>query len=372
MQSKRTSRIEKLLARLFISLVVLGLTLGLCDLASRPVISSRSSFEQRFPVQVFRHPTPYTMFTGQKSGVLPRGSRISYEESVLNEMGFRGPVPVCPKPSGEFRIIVLGGSTTVNGNPPIPALLQERLRQRGLSGACVYNFGVVSSVSGMELARIVFEVTDTDCDLVVMYNGANDILHPLAWDPRPGHPFNFIVYEHNPLLESGVSSYPAFALLAYGSNLMRVLFPTYFTRRLIDLEGLRKEAGWQTDPWRDAIAQAYVTNVEKAARVSRAFGAEFAVFIQPAVFDRANVHPAERAFIDEDKASHYGTVKAKIMDLIGSSDAGIASSTFDVPELFGAYSDPVFIDSLHTTQEAKEIIADSMAKRLANLLQARK
>lgn len=92
--------------------------------------------------------------------------------------------PQMPKTREEYRVFFLGGSTVYVGKPPIADLVQRLFHEHGIKNVKVYNFGVVSSVSGMELARIVFELSDLAPDLIVMYNGGNDILQPWSWDRR--------------------------------------------------------------------------------------------------------------------------------------------------------------------------------------------
>lgn len=324
--------------------------MALSDVVSRRVVDARPAFEMRFPTQDTRQPQPYTMFGGRPGA------------DGLNELGYPGKAPVSPKPRGEFRVFVLGGSTVFNGDPALPALLESEFGLRGLTQFSVYNFGVVSSVSGMELARLVFQVSDLERDLVVLYNGGNDILHPWTWDPRPGYPFNFVAFESNPLLESDVSSYPAAALLAYESHLLRSLIPSFFVEHFVALDELRRRTGWNTEDWRRRIADRFAANLWKARQVSPGSSADCIAFVQPLVYFKRSRTPEEAPWAaDPGKRYHALRMRELILEAAGRRPE------LEIVDLSGFYTerrDQVFSDVIHTLQAAKPAIAVEMADRI--------
>src|SRR5262245_29915389 len=117
-------------------------------------------------------------------------------EYRLNSLGFRIERPLHKsKPEGELRVFVLGGSTVFHGAPlakTIPGQVETELRRIGLNGARVYNFGVVSAVSGQALAVVTHLLADYAPDVVIFYGGGNDIVQPYQFDPRPGFPIDFV------------------------------------------------------------------------------------------------------------------------------------------------------------------------------------
>lgn len=345
--------------RLKISLAVL---VGVCCLGAAERISwrfwsSRSQFERDFPVQVYRKATPYTVFTGERNGKLP------YLEERLNCNGYRGKPATARRP-GEYRIFVLGGSTVLTGVPPFTQTLEKTLWSHGFTNVSIYNYGVVSSVSGMELVRIATEVSDKEPDLVIMYNGANDFLHPTYADPRPGYPFNFVVIEKNPILESDPRTYPRLALMAYGSNILRAFFSDWFARQFTDRESLRKQEGWLTDPWRQRIADVYMSNIRKAKAISGAFGAEFLAFYQPTLYTKEKVTEEERPFLDE-----MGTIqckKAKLMVTEIAASRKMNNYFFDVSSCFDGVSEQCYIDAVHLNKTGNRLVAKALCGYLTN------
>src|ERR1051326_6576288 len=193
----------------------------------------------------WREPRPYFMFGGPTDGrtvnLLPAMDEGAGRAVRLNAEGFRTREIVNPKPADEVRIFFVGGSTVIggyqvettipgvveahlhaNGLPQVrtynfgvlsfvsgqelallvhrlidlkPDLVEAHLHANGLPQVRTYNFGVLSFVSGQELALLVHRLIDLKPDLVVAYDGGNDLYEPWVYDPRPGYPFNFVTEE---------------------------------------------------------------------------------------------------------------------------------------------------------------------------------
>ncbi|HIA36389.1 MAG TPA: hypothetical protein EYN89_06525, partial [Flavobacteriales bacterium] len=181
-----------------ILLVVLSTALSflLAEFSFRALYPIVSPIDQLFGKPELFEPKPYVMY----------GGRPNYEK--LNKLGYVEEAPSKTKPPDEFSIFLLGGSTVYAGNPTISKLLENTFHNNGFPNVRCYNWGIPASTSGMELARIVYEIYDYTPDLIIMYNGGNDLMINLWADPRPGFPFNYFIYENNPLLEKDVAKYP--------------------------------------------------------------------------------------------------------------------------------------------------------------------
>src|SRR5205807_9482988 len=81
------------------------------------------------------------------------------------------------------------------GETTIPAAVEAQLQADGVRQARAYSLGVLSFVSGQELALLVHRLIDLKPDLVIAYDGGNDLYEPWVYDPRPGYPFNFVTEE---------------------------------------------------------------------------------------------------------------------------------------------------------------------------------
>jgi len=103
-----------------------------------------------------------------------------------NARGYRGPEIATPKPAGTFRIFTIGGSTTygvsLHNNQTYPAQLQQRLRERGYVNVEVINAGVPQYATYDNLIQFQFRILDDQPDMILTYEGINDIVTRLV-DP---------------------------------------------------------------------------------------------------------------------------------------------------------------------------------------------
>ena len=109
---------------------------------------------------------------------LPDGDIL---EVKINSKGFRTDEFEAEKPDGLFRILCVGGSTTVIGRTneeTYPALLEKRLLQRfPKKNLEVLNLGI-SKYGTRDVVNLCTAAIRYHPDLVIKYNGAND----LWWD----------------------------------------------------------------------------------------------------------------------------------------------------------------------------------------------
>jgi hypothetical protein len=118
---------------------------------------------------------------GARIDVVVGGERFVVE---MNSRGYRTHEFAVPKPAGLVRVVCLGGSTTIAGRTneeTWPALVERTLRSRypGLALE-VLNLGVSSVTTEYWLERMG-QVLEYEPDVVVQYQGVNDI----AWRHLP-------------------------------------------------------------------------------------------------------------------------------------------------------------------------------------------
>jgi lysophospholipase L1-like esterase len=118
-----------------------------------------------------------------------------------NALGFRGPETSLEKPAGRFRIVVLGGSSAwgfgcTADERTVPGRLQTLLRKLhpGLDLE-VINAGQIGFGSTQELIYFHRQILPLEPDLVLLFDGYNDILADLT-NPASGWPL------HSDLLKS--------------------------------------------------------------------------------------------------------------------------------------------------------------------------
>lgn len=102
-----------------------------------------------------------------------------------NSMGFRGEEIRNPKPPNVARIACLGGSTTYDVQiddfaHTWPAQLESSLRKNG-HDLDVVNAGCPGWTSREQILNFATRVSYTDPDLVVIYDGINDLIYRANW-----------------------------------------------------------------------------------------------------------------------------------------------------------------------------------------------
>jgi len=121
--------------------------------------------------------------------LLVKAPKPGYEcgANRVNAHGFRGGEIVMPKPTGEYRLACLGGSTTMDEEiddwrETYPAVLEHELQERGYR-VTVINAGVSGHASYEVLINYALRVSYMDVDMIVLYEGINDWMRRLAWPP---------------------------------------------------------------------------------------------------------------------------------------------------------------------------------------------
>ncbi len=347
---KKEKGIMAMLGKVSLFMIYVVVLLLLAELLSRIVAPAEGTFDRMYQAENARHPSPYVMFKGKP------GAKTGYGEEVYNQNGYRGKYPDVPKGENEFRIIVLGGSAVWEGDTMLTDYLETELRKNNLPAAAVYNFGVVSANSSMQWITVMNEAVELQPDLIVFYDGANDIIHPLHYDPRPGYPFNFLIYENNPFL---MKSFPALTLLAYKSNLYRLMARRYLAEKISKQTSLRKETGFLTDEWRKEIANVYLENEQKTNHLCRMMNMRFMTFFQPTVYSKQTLSADERKFA-EARAGEKQHVNM-LRELITAS-AKNDSAFFDLSDVFNHTDEHVFRDNVHISNYGRKIVAQRMAE----------
>lgn len=99
---------------------------------------------------------------------------------TTNNFGFRGDSLIHPKPENEYRIFIIGGSTTENlfidDNWGFERKIQEKLQNSVQSKKVkVYNAGKSGDATPDHLSMLVHRINHLQPDLVVLFPGINDL-----------------------------------------------------------------------------------------------------------------------------------------------------------------------------------------------------
>jgi lysophospholipase L1-like esterase len=195
----------------------------------------------RQPLPFYNRLYPYVMFRPMEnySYETPDTYEMSHHKSRVfvytNEDGFRIPSLGYPlpkaKPPAQLRIAVLGGSlvqlastfdTTLPGS--LRTLLRKAYPGRDIE---VINAGIQSSVSRQSLVQLLVTVVDYHPDIVILYDGGNDLGLPLTYESRPNFPYNFQTMEEAWELYRQEREESLPKLLLHRSHLYRLLSPRF-------------------------------------------------------------------------------------------------------------------------------------------------
>jgi lysophospholipase L1-like esterase len=135
-----------------------------------------------------------------------------------NSLGFRGGELAVPKPANTFRIMCMGGSTTEEGSDNVnyPKCLEKELRDafpgRNIE---VVNCGVCGIKTSGLLLRLA-EYLKLQPDLIVLYEGVNDITHDLMdfWEYQKSFPSKLLTYVPSLRYEMSRLLFPSRARIA--------------------------------------------------------------------------------------------------------------------------------------------------------------
>ena len=270
-----------------------------------------------------RAPTPFDMFSGKDF----------YNDH--NSIGFRGK-EFTNSNKETFQIAFFGGSTGYNGNPPIIELVHKNLNNLDIKNK-VFNFSSVSSNHNQHLHRLL-KHSYLKFDLVIFYGGFNETLQTFLYDPRPGYPFNFFIRNELSSLK--------YLLLKHSSILAEY---EKKTGNISGVSKIKENIDFQSNDWLNLLLKNYSKTLidtknlsEKFINSNKCLSTKFLAFYQPISLNRSNEY--SKKIITETKK--FISDKDLIIDI---------SEIIDENE---------FTDSVHVSQNAKEIIAKKITNHI--------
>jgi hypothetical protein len=356
-KQKVSTRLEKIMANAFLAIIVTVASFIVIEFASRQFLVADNPFKDIAKVRDLRVPKPYVTFGGVPNS------------GALNKLGYPGPAPTIDKANGEIRIAVLGGSTVMLGPPTITDLIQSELDERGIKDARVYNFGTAGSNSTQDYARLIFEVADYKPDIVVFYNGGNDILSRSP-DQRVGYPYNFLLWEANPIIEPSLDTYPAFTLFWFGSAVLRTVFPDYFEEAFI--QGAYRNGVQpllESDPqFAEILADHYLKMSTNSAMFAKMIGAKPIIMFQPIMYYKKNksAWEARNSITNTGFLGKVEKFRHRVVQSLTELDKSGVSKSVNMTEVFDLNDNknPIYSDFIHLTPAGNKQMAHLVANQL--------
>ena len=289
--------------------------------------------------------SPYLMFA--EPGLRDGGK--------LNSQGFEGLLLSPRKTSRELRIAVIGGSAAWSGGRTrsIAAFLENNLRESLPDrDVTVVNFGRQSYVSAQELILLQRQVLPLSFDLVVVYDGFNDIWVPYKAEPLGvGVPFLYsnlkqIVDRRSILDLRAINDYLATksAIFSYAA-------------------GKAKERnGPNTDFAIAKCVSEYRRNLFQMAVLAKAYGTEVVFATQPFVGCKPRRTDRENAFLSRADREAMKGFYDKIVETAKSVAVETGARYAPTIDVFRDEGAEMFYDAVHIDPDRGN---PAVAKRLA-------
>ena len=391
--SKRSKSFLQYAAIVVVS-AVLAIVLAEAYLASRATPPGALPFYgQLYPYVMFRPQANLRYVSSETFEMSHHAEKVHH---YTNEDGLRISAPDYElpkqKPPGQLRLAVLGGSAVeiaTTFDTTLPGSLKTVLRKaypgRDIE---VINAGIQSSVSRQSIIHFMFTVADYEPDIVVLYDGHNDIGMPLMYDARPNFPYNFqvmqeawdfyrerhqdslfrIVLDRSHLYAAlsarwGGAGDEAAAAGTVAKGLLRAPHPLVPAQIRDDLDYTRR------------FVAEYLTNWDKLIDLSKTYHFEPVFVLQPtAAFDREyTIAAKQRGFnIEEEAAVDWLEAFSGLYREAGHQIEGLQAKHPDVVFLnVGDYLLPAeeyFWDGVHVYDEINMKLAERIYEDIKDLV----
>ena len=283
-------------------------------------------------------------------------------EVTINSYGFRGKEFDITKAPGTFRIVALGGSTTYgigleeDGTYPyhLEKVLQERL---GTDKVEVINAGLVSATTAESLSRFLLKVVPLDPDMVIFYEGYND-LPPRMFNDYSGDYYHFRkIPDYKPPFLSRFLLY-RIAVSGFKASLH---YPnTTLLSHTWKFENLPEEESERIENFNNTSTDTYKRNLSYIIDFARARD----ITIVLSTFG-----------IDDDAPDWNDHMPEELWAKgIGENNAAVTelAEEYDLPLIeyyeYGLRNKDVFLDSIHMTSEGNEKMANFFAGTLVPII----
>lgn len=283
---------------------------------------------------------------------------------------FVGRAPGLPKPSGQIRVLCLGGSTTfghgVTASEAWPALLETELRGRGLPTA-VYNAGCPGYGSRHQITRYERRLRRFDSDLVVIYSGWNGT--GILTDPDGFLP-DGIPREGDGLLRRLCLSFARHSILCH-----RV-----FDRFLHMQRGGQRDAPVRSRWYVERGMDAFVEDLTRLVGEIREDGATPILVKYPSLLHMDMTEAEFRQYTPriayapehrEEMVASYLRRVGQVASIAERTGTLLADVQGALSEVRGPQRVALFLDEMHMTVEGNRHVASILADALGPVVQER-
>jgi hypothetical protein len=402
-----------LLALVMLSIMAMGLTVA-ADMVWRAISSPMdsglgvdTSFYEYRDYVVTTQPAnlvlgnskhPFEGYYGPRSCAMPDGTTARF-----NGLGFRSPefIDLPPKQPNEIRIVVTGGSVSMSHNVAeactLDANLQRLLTQRVPNKIFkIFNLGSGAWKSFQELIAIQRYGIDIKPDLIIAFDGFNDITHSFNSDVRAayagwrmqeayirlhdwvwGRPLTSLqgikIVHDFPILLNKLS----FGLIPRAGAASR--FPEFATgdsmatRFELPIDRQRIAQRTDFDPRNRTAVDLYLRNIKLMELIAQNSGSRILHVLQPMLYLKEPLSVAERGMLStyEEMINYsvqgYLRMSPGLQEMTKGSDFG---RYLDLSAPFQGDPETYFHDYAHMNPAGYRIVSARIADVIAEMLEA--
>jgi lysophospholipase L1-like esterase len=288
--------------------------------------------------------------------------KFTYSNLITNNLGFaNGPNGdrdvSMDKPINQYRINCLGASTTGNyitqgnKNYSYPLELETLLNEAYRQEVEVNNFGLGGYNSADILVRFLFEIVETDPDMVIIYHGHNDIKSYLTPDFKHDYSHSKINLGEN-YWKFQIGEKMPFLPFHFINFIVEKWFPIGVRNSLLDFVSKGK-IDLNIDPKQGL--EVYRRNLEYLIEICKSKGIKV-VLSTYAHFLHNNIKNSE---LHKKYSEIISKENAIIRDLSKRHKLTIVDNANLIPA-----EEKYFLDSVHFTPEGMKLLANNIAKSL--------
>ena len=268
----------------------------------------------------------------------------------INSDGFRGN-EIQKNP--DYRIFMIGGSTTFgvgssSDSKTIPAYLQNIINMNNNDGLNieVINAGIPKASSITEIELIQNKILAYQPDLLIIYDGINDLGYGLKYSVSNGEPLSDSIIRE---ISRGSYYTPKILLTHYFNYKHNTVDVIPFNSSDINEKTLLWKERWEKVCQKD-------TNFKTI------------IILQPFVDTKFKPLTEEemkyyKHYDSESKSDYYQLYANKLDELKDSCDL-----TIDLRDAFASYSTTIYFDSVHVSDFGNEVVANQISEKIIPII----
>lgn len=269
----------------------------------------------------------------------------------INSLGFRGYEFSPSKPKDEYRIFMVGGSTTfglgaTSDSTTIPAYLDEMFKKNHPEkNINVINAGIIAARSADESYLIKNDLINYEPDLIIVFDGYNDA-------------FNIMINEHEKTNKDYKFRENETDLDGFIKKYLKWLAtPNVIYQWTHDY----LQNNYLTDEVKEKNTDAWVTRWNNICELGKESDFNLIVMIQPMI----GTSKRELSPFEQKSYEHFKLQKQlKFLNALGDSANKINCPSIDLRDTFDGINQQVFISNVHTSDFGNKILASKIYERI--------